>query len=156
MQDKISLEALPLLKMSTHGRTYVVAKKRTPTTRFAVALREYLKQLVAPEKVKPVAVRLGISQGHLNDQVTGKKPTTLDTIDLLARMRGKSATQTLSELVTVATGLDKDRPGWDAVTDGSPVPMRVEDVEALADELERQSQGEGKSPAQAKRGGKRR
>jgi plasmid maintenance system antidote protein VapI len=93
-------------------------KKSVPPSRFGRLLRKHLVDLIGEvESVKSVAARLGISQGHLSDQVNGKKRTTLDVLDAVARLRGRSATQVLIAIRDIAADLDRDEPGWDSPTD---------------------------------------
>jgi hypothetical protein len=134
-QEDISPRALVLAEYPDHARTYAVPKKRAPATRFGRAMHVYLRKLIkndANESVKSVAARCGISQGHLNDQFTGMKPTTMDAIDAVARLRKKTATDALLDLLKTATELDRSEPGWDDV----PTVEEVSSEEAFAKGVE--------------------
>lgn len=148
-----SLDALDLAESRGRARTCVVPKKKTPTSRIERVLHVHLIELIRngkDESVKSVADKMGISQGHLNDQVTGKKPTTLDALDQVAAFRNKTATQVLIRLRDIAADLDRDEPGWDSrpfvpvvVADAATQKERIEDAAEAAKEI---SAGENVAP----------
>ena len=99
-----------------------MGKKNTPPANrlnpaFVVVLRDLLKG----GSVNSVAIAIGASQGHLNDQKQGKKPITLEALDQVARYKERSATQLLTALRDAAQELDRTNPGWDALPT-TPLP----------------------------------
>lgn len=143
MQDDISLDALDFTKSQDYARSWLVTKKNVPSaSRYTRILHEQLVRLIRPESVKAVADAMGVSQGHLNDQVKGKKSVTLEALDQLARHRKRSVTQILTALRDISMELDRDEPGWDSTKPLSKAESTVQadDREKMADDLDAEEQ----------------
>lgn len=110
--------------------------------------REYLGELIKEGgSANAIAKMLGTSQGHLSDQKNGKKPITIDALDLVARLMNKSASEVLHSLSGHAQKLDKNRPGWDATPPSVLGKLRLATQDKRNEAAEKELQAREKSPS---------